>query len=201
MKKSLTFLLSLSVVVLWSGASVYAQGKGTGRSSLPTVTQGHGQSSNRGSVKTNSGQSGEHSKGQPTKTSWETKLSQRFESDAKFRTRMEDLLPGDMMLETAMDGFKNRGQFIAALHVSQNLGIDFALLKEKMTGIPATPPPSDTSTTTPTTTSTTPTTSEPMSLGKAIQELKPTLTTTQVTVEVKKAEQQATTTEKTASTS
>ena len=198
MKKSITFLLSLSVVGYWSGASVFAQGKGTGRSSLPTVSQGHGQSSNRGSVKTNSGQSGEHSKGQPTKTTWETKLSSRFESDAAFRTRMENLLPDDMSLETAQSGFRNRGQFIAALHVSQNLGISFALLKEKMTGIPATP------TTTSTTTETTPPTTQtnsPMSLGKAIQELKPTLTTTQVTVEVKKAEQQATTTEKTAPTS
>ena len=195
MKKSLTFLLSLTVVVFWNSASVYAQGKGTGRSSLPTVTQGHGQTTNRGSVKTNSGQSGEHSKGQPTKTTWETTLSQRFESDAKFRTRMEGLLPAGMSLETAQSGFPNRGQFIAALHVSQNLGISFALLKEKMTGIPATPP--EPSTTTPATTPTTQATAAPMSLGKAIQELKPTLTTTQVNVEVKIAEQQATETQKT----
>jgi hypothetical protein len=192
MKKFITFLLSLSVVVYWSGASVYAQGKGTGRSSLPTASQGHGQSSSRGPVKTNSNQSGEHSKG-PTKTTWETQLSERFKSDLKFQTRMENLLPDGMSLETAQSGFKNKGQFIAALHVSQNLGISFALLKEKMTGIPATP--TTTSTTTPTTTSTTETNSSPMSMGKAIQELKPTLTTTQVTVEVKKAEEQATATE------
>jgi hypothetical protein len=198
MKKSLAFLLSLSVVAYWSGASVYAQGKGTGRSSLPTVSQGHGQSSNRGSVKPNSGQSGEHSKGQPTKTTWETKLSERFKSDTAFQDRMEHLLPEGMSLETAQSGFKNKGQFIAALHVSQNLGISFALLKEKMTGIPATP--TTTSTTTPTTTSTTQTNSSPMSLGKAIQELKPTLTPTQVTVEVQKAEQQAATTEQTTPT-
>src|SRR5262245_31778024 len=118
MKKSFTFLLSLSVVVYCSGASVYAQSKGTGRSSLPTLSQEHGQSSNRGSVKTNSGQSAEHSNGQPTKTTWETNLSERFKSDAAFRTRMENLLPKGMSLETAQSGFKNRGQFIAALHVS-----------------------------------------------------------------------------------
>jgi hypothetical protein len=108
---------------------------------------------------------------------------------------MEGLLPAGMSLETAQSGFPNRGQFIAALHVSQNLGISFALLKEKMTGIPATPP--EPSTTTPATTPTTQTTSSPMSLGKAIQALKPTLTPTQVNVEVNTAEQQATETQKT----
>ena len=199
MKKSITFLLSLSVVVYWSGASVYAQGKGTGRSSLPTASQGHGQSSSRGPVKTNSNQSGEHSKSPATKTTWETKLSERFESDPKFQTRMENLLPDGMSLETAQSGFKNRGQFIAALHVSQNLGISFDLVKEKMTGIPATP--TTTSTTPSTTTSTTQTNSSPMSLGKAIQELKPSMTPTEVTVEVKKAEKQAASTEKTTPTS
>lgn len=200
MKKSITFLLSLSVVVYCGGASVYAQGKGTGRNSLPTVSQGHGQSTNRGHVQTNSNQSGEHSnKGQATKTTWETKLNERFESDAGFRTRMENLLPQGMSLETAQSGFKNRGQFIAALHVSQNLGISFELLKEKMTGIPATPPA--TTSTTSTTTPETQTSSSPMSLGKAIQELKPALTTTQVTEEVKKAEKQANSTQKNTPTS
>jgi hypothetical protein len=199
MKKSITFLLSLSVVVYWSGASVYAQGKATGRSSVPTASQGHGQSSHRDSAKTTSRQPGGHSKGQPTKTTWETKLSKRFESDAGFRTRMENLLPAGMSLETAQSGFKNRGQFIAALHVSQNLGISFELLKEKMTGIPATP--ATASTPTSTTTSTTQTSSAPMSLGKAIQELKPTLTPTQLTVEVKKAEKQAGSTQQTTPTS
>ena len=199
MKKFITFLLSLSVVVYWSGASVYAQGKGTGSRSLPTVSQGQGQSSSRGPVKTNSNQSGEHSNGHATKTTWETKLTERFESDSKFRTRMENLLPDGMSLETAQSGFKNNGQFMAALHVSQNLGISFDLLKEKMTGIPATP--TTTSTTESTTTSTTQTDSSPMSMGKAIQELKPSLTATEVTVEVKKAEQQATSTEQTTPTS
>ena len=199
MMKFITFLLSLSVVVYWSGASVYAQGKGTGSRSLPTVSQGHGQSSSRGPVKTNSNQSGVNSNGHATKTTWETKLTERFESDSKFRTRMENLLPDGMSLETAQSGFENHGQFIAALHVSQNLGISFDLLKEKMTGIPATP--TTTSTTESTATSTTQTDSSPMSLGKAIQELKPSLTPTEVTVEVKKAEQQATSTEQTPPTS
>jgi hypothetical protein len=53
------------------------------------------------------------------------------------------------MLKTDASGFKNFGQFVAAVHVSHNLGIPFSELQAKMTG------------------------SNAVSLGKAIQELKP----------------------------
>ena len=43
------------------------------------------------------------------------------------------LLPPNMTLDAASAGFKNQGQFIAALHVSQNLGIPFDALKSDMT--------------------------------------------------------------------
>src|SRR5262245_8613533 len=191
MKKPFTFLLSLSFVVHWSGASDYAQGRGIGQISLPPVSQGHGPSSNRGPVKTKSDQSGEHSKGQPTKTTWETKFNERLQNDPAFAKRIQDLLPPGMDPTMAADGFKNHGQFIAALHVSHNLNIPFDQLKAKMTGVTTTATASGTTQTTTTT---------PMSLGKAIQELRPTLTPTQVNVEVQKAEAQATTTQKTGPT-
>src|SRR5712691_6002550 len=44
-------------------------------------------------------------------------------------TRLQPLLPSGMTLASAAAGFKNQGQFIAALHVSQNLNIPFAKLK------------------------------------------------------------------------
>ena len=76
-----------------------------------------------------------------------------------------------MTLEQASLGFKNQGQFIAALHVSRNLGIPFADLKTAMTGITPTTttgttivPPTGTSTTTSPTT---------LSLGQAIKKLRP----------------------------
>jgi hypothetical protein len=56
-----------------------------------------------------------------------------------------------MTLDQAAAGFKNRGQFIAALHVCHNLDIPFAQLKADMTG-----------------------TEHHYSLGKAIHDLKPT---------------------------
>ena len=79
-----------------------------------------------------------------------------------------------MDLKTAAGGFKNQGQFIAALHVSKNLGIPFTDLKSKMTG------------------------SNPESLGQAIHDLKPTLSQADAQKEAEKAQKQARTTEKTA---
>jgi hypothetical protein len=42
---------------------------------------------------------------------------------------------GDVDINLATDGFKNFGQFNAAVNASQNLGIEFADLKAAMTGI------------------------------------------------------------------
>ena len=63
--------------------------------------------------------------------------------------RLQTLVPSGMTIEQAATGFRNQGQFIAALHVSRNLNIPFADLKAKMTGTPN------------------------ESLGRAIQALKP----------------------------
>jgi hypothetical protein len=48
--------------------------------------------------------------------------------------RIEAMLPAGMTLNQASRGFRNQGQFIAALHVSQNLHIPFTDLKRAMTG-------------------------------------------------------------------
>src|SRR5262252_1314291 len=116
MKKIIAFLFSLSVVVYWSSALTYAQGKG-GSSHGPTVNQGHSQSAVNGH--------------QP-KADWQTKFNERYQNDAAFRTRIQGLLPPGSDLKTAESGFINHGQFIAALHVSQNLNIPFDQLKAKM---------------------------------------------------------------------
>jgi hypothetical protein len=193
MKKSITFL-SLSIM-LGSCAFAFAQGKGQGLGHGPSVGQGHGQIGGQGHSKTTSSNQGTPSTGsssdKQTKPTWETKFTERLQSDPAFQTRIKNLL-GDIDPATAMDGFKNRGQFMAAMHVSQNLHIPFDQLKAKMTGVTTTTAADGTTQTTKT---------DPMSLGKAIQELRPTLTPTQVNVEVQKAEAQATTTEKTSPTS
>jgi hypothetical protein len=70
-------------------------------------------------------------------------------------------------LDAASMGFRNQGQFIAALHVSQNLGIPFLDLKKAMV--------------TSQTTSGVTTMSQTGSLGQAIQKVKGTSNTTAVT--------------------
>ena len=67
-------------------------------------------------------------------------------------------------LKADASGFKNFGQFVAAVHVSHNLGIPFSDLRAKMTGPKA------------------------MSLGKAIEALKPEA---DAKTEAKKAAKQA----------
>jgi hypothetical protein len=89
-----------------------------------------------------------------------------------------------MTLNAASDGFRNQGQFIAAVHVSQNLGIPFADLKATMLG---TPLPGSTLAAT-----------SPMSLGQAIQQLKPFANST---TEATRAEKQAATDLRTTTTS
>ena len=70
-------------------------------------------------------------------------------------------------MQDAASGFKNQGQFIAALHVAHNLGIPFADLKSRMTG------------------------ATPVSLGKAIQELRPEMKPEQARAGAKQAETEA----------
>ena len=62
-------------------------------------------------------------------------IAQKISSNKGLSSKMDSLLPKNMTLNEASLGFKNQGQFIAALHVSQNLGIPFADLKTAMTGI------------------------------------------------------------------
>lgn len=80
-----------------------------------------------------------------------------LDHNSHLATKLETLLgiaspgtPGALTsLKGDTSGFKNFGQFVAAVHVSHNLGIPFSELQAKMTG------------------------SNAVSLGKAIQELKP----------------------------
>ena len=45
---------------------------------------------------------------------------------------MQPLVPAGSTLASAADGFRNQGQFVAALHASHNLNIPFDQLKSRM---------------------------------------------------------------------
>ena len=179
MKNLITLLLTISVLVFLSGtsATAAAQGKGGGAS----VGQGHGEgvSHDHDQVKTGAAAKGD----QDSHTNWQTKFNERLQDHPALASRIAKLLPSGTDLKTEESGFKNPGQFIAALHVSKNLNIPFDQLKAKVTGVTVQANGQTT-------------TSTPMSLGKAIHELRPNMTADQANDAAKSAEQQASETEK-----
>jgi hypothetical protein len=81
-------------------------------------------------------------------------IAERIAANPQQKARLEAMLPSGMTLEQASTGFRNQGQFIAALEASKNQSISFTELKTEMTG------PNE------------------LSLGQAVQKLKPATTTT-----------------------
>jgi hypothetical protein len=92
-------------------------------------------------------------------------VQEQLASKPQLRTKLIGLLPPGTDINLAAAGFRNFGQFVAAVHVSRNLGIPFDQLKARMTG------------------------PEPMSLGQAITQLKPGLN--DIETEVRRAENEA----------
>ena len=96
------------------------------------------------------------------------RVSTRIAGNPQQKARIEAMLPVGMTLEQATTGFRNQGQFMAALNASKNQGVDFAQLQTAMTvdGLSLgqavkqlrNAPPAATSTTTGTTTTGTTTT-------------------------------------------
>jgi hypothetical protein len=101
-------------------------------------------------------------------------------------SKLSGLLPPGTDLPTAVSGFKNLGQFVAAVHVSKNLDIPFAQLK--CTEL-ATKAACTTTTGTKTVTMTVP--SKSSSLGQAIHSLKPSLSATDSNTAAKQGRKQA----------
>src|SRR5262245_9679377 len=109
-------------------------------------------------------------------------IAEKLASKPNLSAKLTRMLPTDpatgttMTLDKASLGFKNQGQFIAALHVSENLGIPFSELKSHMVtvtpGAPGQPP----------------TATQSGSLGQAIQASR---STADAPAAVKRAESQA----------
>ena len=169
MKRIITFLFAIGLVLYMSSTSAHAQGKGTGRGpSTPAIEHG---------------KDADHARGHDAKDVKEThqekelstdkKFQERLANDPEFKARITALLPKGMDLKTAEEGFKNQGQFIAAMHVAKNLNMSFTELKAKMTG------------------------DNPESLGKAIHDLRPALSERDANQEAEKAEKEAKADEKT----
>ena len=167
MKRIPVFLTALAVVLCFGGAPTFAQhgGHGGGPGGAPGGVgggPGAGGSSvggTRGNAPTGGPTMGSASVSHSSPT---TLLSSNAKLASTLQTRLGSMLPAGTSLTDAASGFKNLGQFMAAVHVSHNLGIPFEDLKAKMVS-------GD-------------------SLGKAIKELKPDANSV---AEAKKANKQA----------
>ena len=100
----------------------------------------------------------------PSSTVTLTPVQQKLTKNTNLANKLQSRLPAGADLMKAADGFRNLGQFVAAVNVSNNLGIPFRQLKTEMV-------------------------KENLSLGQAIQKLKPTVNGT---VAAQRAESDAT---------
>jgi hypothetical protein len=123
------------------GAIVSAQARGAHGGDPST----HGNSGPHGKSGGPHGRSGEHAVNATSNTS----IADRINGKPNLKARLEGMLNG-LSIKDASDGFRNQGQFIAAVEASNHFNIPFADLKHEMT-----------------------TGDHPLSLGQAIKKLRP----------------------------
>lgn len=165
---SVTGLIGVAALV-FAGATVdlHAQrGVGHGRpATAGTQAQGHGRpdtpgAQGQGHRPATPGDTGGRTEHQPDTdksakgghaagTTGRPTAADQLTRNTSLMSRLQPLFPKDTDLAKEASQFRNLGQFVAAAHVSKNLDIPWADLKTKMTG------------------------DHPVSLGKAIGELKP----------------------------
>lgn len=145
------FVLSVVATLALLALPVYAQHGGGHAGSSMGNSHSSASSSHGNSGKTNT-------------SSGPKSVSEQLSDNTKLASKLQSLLPKGTDLTLVSQGFKNLGQFVAAVHVSHNLGIPFDQLRAKMIG-----PPKE-------------------SLGQSIRALKPTANSKE---ETKKGEKQA----------
>ena len=147
-------------------AAIHAAPKGAQHTTHPVI-QGRGVKPNKPTKPTTPPAAAKKAKPNPKAPAGESTKSmtvqEHLATQPQLAAKLGTLLPG-MNVSDAAQGFQNLGQFVAAAHVSHNLDIPFLTLKSRMTG------------------------PQPISLGQAIQELKPGVKTKN---EVRRAEAQA----------
>jgi hypothetical protein len=125
------FTLGFAAAVAFAALPAFAQ-HGGGHAGGPPSGVGMGSShasASSSSTHGNSGSSNTNSSGPKT-------AADLLSQNSKLSSKLQSLLPAGTDLTAASSGFKNLGQFVAAVHVSHNLGIPFDQLKAKMIGPP-----------------------------------------------------------------
>jgi hypothetical protein len=154
-KRLIAMGTSIGVFVFMLALPVFAQhGSAGGGHAGGATGVGHGEAgTGHGEADTTHGKSSTSGAQSMSRTSGKS-MTDLLNQNTKLSSKLEGLLglsgPNALTeLQADAAGFKNLGQFVAAVHVSKNLGIPFDQLKAAMIGPPA------------------------ESLGKAIHSLKP----------------------------
>jgi hypothetical protein len=151
------------MVIVWVlslfGSSIAFAQRGGGHAAAGAAANSSSHGSGVGSSQTQMGATNS----ERTSSSGRTP-SEILSNNTKLSSNLDKLLPQGTTAQQACSGFKNLGECVAAIHVSHNLDVPFADLKSKMTGSGA------------------------VSLGKAIEGLKPSA---DAKAETKKAKHQA----------
>jgi hypothetical protein len=130
------------------GPSGSSSSHGTGHSSgTHTTSSTHGSSTHTGKTSTAT-KSTSTTTTTATGTTTLSPVQQKLQQNTQLASKLQSRLPAGTNLTTAASGFRNLGQFVAAVNVSKNLGIPFPQLKTQMV-------------------------SNGLSLGQAIQKLRP----------------------------
>jgi hypothetical protein len=144
---------------------------------IPAAAQGRSQSHPGGGSPAAGSMGGGHGM-DAAGTSGPRTPGQLLTQNTQLSSKLGSLLPAGTDLQTAAGGFRNLGQFVAAVHVSHNLGIPFDQLKcTELATVDACP-----GMTVP---------SKGSHLGQAIQTLKPTMSSTDSKAAAKQSEKEA----------
>jgi len=118
------------------------------KTTTKTTTKTAAKTAAKGSTKkTSSGTATTSTPGTPSTIAL-SPVQQKLQRNTQLAAKLQGRLPAGTDLTTAAGGFRNLGQFVAAVNVSNNLGLPFSELKTRMV-------------------------TEHMSLGQAIQDLRP----------------------------
>ena len=171
-----SFIYSLVLIFALSVGDLFAQGRGAGagggRVGAPVIPTRPEPALNRPSPSdTDRGKSSTNDRNvnvtsDARKAHGSQDPSVQLANNSGLSTQMAKFFPQGTDLGAQASGFKNLGQFVAAVHLSRNLEVPFDQLRTKVV-------------------------TDGDSLNDAIHELKPELTETAVKNETKKAEDQA----------
>src|SRR5688500_9175070 len=163
-------LVAMRVVTIFAlgTASITAQGRGNGQakkttSPKPAKTEARAVKTQARAAKAETRAAKAETRAARAETKAARTQTKAAKTNANQEAQVLAKLPPGTNIQDASLGFKNRGQFIAAVNASKNHNIPFDELKARMTGIPVG--------------STVPATA-PMSLGQALQSFNVTTTTT-----------------------